>query len=235
MGRLLDVKNLNTAYGKAQVLYDIDMHVGQGEFVSVIGSNGAGKTTLFNVISGLKSGQGRITFDGRTLPRKAHEVVGAGLIHCPEQRHLFPYMSVRDNLELGAYRHQGRGVQRGLDVVYALFPRLKERTDQLARTLSGGEQQMLAIGRALLSRPKLLLLDEPTIGLAPIVRHNISAALSQIKAQGITILLSEQNLVFALEHSDRIYLLETGRLTKEGTSEAFQQDDYVRKAYLGSA
>lgn len=230
---MLHVEGLNAAYGKAQVLFDIELHVREGEFVSVIGPNGAGKTTLFHVISALKAGNGAVSFSGAPLPRTPHEVVAKGLVQCPEHRHLFPFLSVRDNLELGAYLRKGQDLTEDLALVYALFPRLKERARQTARTLSGGEQQMLAIGRALLSRPKLLLLDEPTIGLAPIVRKSISAAIHQIKAKGITILLSEQNVVFALEHSDRIYLLETGRVVKSGTAEEFREDEYVRRAYLG--
>ncbi len=233
MGALLQVEGLSASYGKAQVLFDVDLEVRPGEFVSVIGPNGAGKTTLFHVISALKPGKGTLAFAGAPLPRHPHEVVAKGLVQCPEHRHLFPFMSVRDNLELGAYLRKGQDLSEDLDLVYTLFPRLKERARQTARTLSGGEQQMLAIGRALLSRPKLLLLDEPTIGLAPIVRKAISAAIHQIKAQGMTILLSEQNVVFALEHSDRIYLLETGRVVKTGTADEFRQDEYVRRAYMG--
>lgn len=232
---LLRVAKLNASYGKAQVLHDIDLNVEQGEFVSVIGPNGAGKTTLFHVISRLKAGSGTVNFKDAPLPKRAHEVVGTGLIQCPEHRHLFPFMSVKDNLELGAYRRAGENLEPELELVYSLFPRLEERATQMADTLSGGEQQMLAIGRALLGKPALLLLDEPTIGLAPIVRKNISIAIDKIRAQGITILLSEQNVVFALEHSDRIYLLETGHLVKEGTSQEFQEDKYVRQAYLGES
>jgi len=232
---LLQVKGLNAAYGKAQVLHDIDLRVEQGEFVSVIGANGAGKTTLFKLISRLMGGRGEIRFKGRPLPRRPHEVVSAGLIQCPEHRRLFSYMNVRDNLMLGAYRRSGADASAELEMVYELFPRLKERSRQPARTLSGGEQQMLAIGRALLSKPDLLLLDEPTIGLAPIVRKNISEAIERIKQRGVTILLSEQNVVFALHHSDRIYLLETGRAVKHGTAAEFQRDEYVRQAYLGES
>ena len=235
MSTLLDILHLDSAYGKAQVLYDITLHVDEGEFVSVIGPNGAGKTTLFHVISGLKAGKGQRLFQGQPLPRRAHEVVNTGLIQCPEHRHLFPFMSVHDNLLLGAYRRKGEDFNGDLDMVFALFPRLSERLGQMARTLSGGEQQMLAIGRALLGKPRLLLLDEPTIGLAPIVRRNISDAIEKIKASGVTVLLSEQNVVFALAHSDRIYLMETGRIVKEGTSEELRQDPHVRQAYLGEA
>jgi len=230
---LLEANGISAAYGKAQVLYDIDLHVDEGEFVSVIGANGAGKTTLFHAISGLKPCQGGFSFNGKLRPSKAHDIVAAGLIQCPEHRHLFPFMSVRDNLELGAFLRSGHDTTPEYEMVYELFPRLKERSHQTAQTLSGGEQQMLAIGRALLGKPKLLLLDEPTIGLAPIVRKAISQAIYTVKQRGITVLLSEQNVVFALEHSDRIYLLETGHLIKVGTPKEFQQDEYVRRAYLG--
>jgi branched-chain amino acid transport system ATP-binding protein len=230
---LLQASGINAAYGKAQVLYDINLHVDKGEFVSVIGANGAGKTTLFHAISGLKPSEGSFEFDDQPLPKKAHDIVASGLIQCPEHRHLFPFMNVRDNLELGAFLRSGENPEPEFEMVYELFPRLKERSGQIARTLSGGEQQMLAIGRALLSKPKLLLLDEPTIGLAPIVRKAISQAIHKVKEKGITVLLSEQNVVFAMEHSDRIYLLETGKVIKVGSSEEFQQDEYIRKAYLG--
>lgn len=232
MASMLEVQQLNASYGKAQVLFDVNLLVNEGEFVSVIGPNGAGKTTLFHVISRLKASNGNVLFQQKPLPRQAHEVVARGLIQCPEHRHLFPFMSVQDNLKLGAFLRK-EDLQEDFQMVYELFPRLKERSRQMARTLSGGEQQMLAIGRALLGKPKLLLLDEPTIGLAPIVRKSISEALYKIKKSGMTVLLSEQNVVFALEHSDRIYLLETGNVLKEGSSQAFQQDEYVRRAYLG--
>lgn len=233
---VLQIQGLNASYGKAKVLRDINLQVNEGEFVSVIGANGAGKTTLLHVISGLKSGKGKLTFQDQPLPKKAHEIVRTGLIQCPEHRHLFPYMTVKDNLMLGAYLRGEEDLSDDLGMIYGLFPRLEERSSQMARTLSGGEQQMLAIGRALMSNPSLLLLDEPTIGLAPIVRKAISEAIHKIRAQKkISILLSEQNVIFAFEHSDRIYLLETGEVIKEGTASEFKQDEYVRNAYLGEA
>lgn len=231
---ILEVKNLDVYYSKAHVLRGISLEVGEGEFVAVIGSNGAGKTTLFRSISGLKEYHGQVLFAGQELPQDSAAIVGLGLVHCPEERHLFPFMSVYDNLMLGAYRRSRDGtVQQDLAMIYGLFPILRERRRQLARTLSGGEQQMLAIGRALMGRPKLLLLDEPTLGLAPIVRRAISEALKKVTANGMTILLAEQNVVFALEHSARLYLLETGRILKEGTATEFYQDEHIRSAYLG--
>lgn len=232
---LLEVTGLNVFYGKAQALRGVCFTVHEGEFVSVIGPNGAGKTTLFNAISGLLPYGGEIHFAGQDLPRKPHEIVQSGLIHCPEGRSLFAYLSVLDNLQLGAYRRQDKDVERDLDVVFELFPRLKERQRQLVHTLSGGEQQMVAIGRALMGRPRLLLLDEPTLGLAPIVRSHISQTLDAIQERyRTTILLAEQNADFAFKHSTRIYLLETGQIVREGTVEELKRDDYIRQAYLGS-
>lgn len=231
---LLAIERLDVYYSKAHVLRGVSLEVGEGEFVSLIGSNGAGKTTLFACISGLKDYRGRIRFMGDELPPSPAIRVGRGIIHCPEERHLFPFMSVIDNLMLGAYRrHWEKTVEQDLEMVYDLFPILGERRKQMARTLSGGEQQMLAIGRALMGRPKLLLLDEPTLGLAPIVRRDISKALKEIKKNGMTILLAEQNVVFALEHSDRLYLLETGQIITEGRPEEFTTDEHIRQAYLG--
>ncbi|MCR4404007.1 MAG: ABC transporter ATP-binding protein [Candidatus Acetothermia bacterium] len=231
---MLEVRGLDVYYSKAHVLRGVSLEVEEGEFVAVIGSNGAGKTTLFRSISGLKEYHGQVLFAGEELPQDPAATVARGIIHCPEERHLFPFMSVYDNLMLGAYRrHRDKSVQEDLAMVYGLFPFLKERKRQLARTLSGGEQQMLAIGRALMGRPRLLLLDEPTLGLAPIVRRAISQALEKITKNGMTILLAEQNVVFALEHSSRLYLLETGRIVKEGTVKEFCEDEHVRCAYLG--
>jgi branched-chain amino acid transport system ATP-binding protein len=232
----LTIRKLDVYYGKAQALHQVNLNVSQGEFVAVIGPNGAGKTTLFNAISGFVPYRGQIEFEGCALPRRADQVVRRGIIHCPEGRNLFPYLSVRDNLRLGGYRRQASDAEIAgdLEAVYQLFPVLKERAHQVARTLSGGEQQMLAIGRALVGRPRLLLLDEPTLGLAPIVRANISEALRAIqKRYQMTILLAEQNAVFAFEHSQRIYLLETGRVVREGTAAELKADAYIRQSYLG--
>ncbi len=231
---LLAIEGLDVYYSKAHVLRGISLEVDEGECVSLIGSNGAGKTTLFNCISGLKDYRGRLRFAGEALPPSPAARVVRGIIHCPEERHLFPFMTVSDNLMLGAYRrNRDKTVQKDLEMVYDLFPVLGRRQRQMARTLSGGEQQMLAIGRALMGQPKLLLLDEPTLGLAPIVRRDISKALKGIHEIGMTILLAEQNVVFALEHSERLYLLETGCLVKQGRPEEFTADEHIRHAYLG--
>ncbi len=231
---LLEVENVSVYYGKARALYDVSFVVEEGEFVSIIGPNGAGKTTLLSAISGLVPYQGRIRFARRDLPRKPHEIVQLGLVHCPEGRSLFPYMSVLDNLLLGAYRRRDADIERDLQMVFELFPRLEERQRQSVHTLSGGEQQMVAIGRALMSKPRLLMLDEPTLGLAPIVRTHISRALEAIqKRTNMTILLAEQNTDFAFKHSDRIYLLETGHIVREGTVQELKEDQYIRQAYLG--
>jgi branched-chain amino acid transport system ATP-binding protein len=240
---LLEIEELDVYYSKAHVLKGVSLAVGEGEFIAVIGPNGAGKTTLFRSLSGLKDHSGRIRFAGEGLPNNPAAIVDRGIIHCPEERHLFPFMSVYDNLILGAYRRNrdksvtltnDTGTRNGdLEMVYELFPILRERRRQLARTLSGGEQQMLAIGRALMGRPKLLLLDEPTLGLAPIVRQDISKVLKRINERGMTIFLAEQNVIFALEHSNRLYLLETGQIVKEGTKAEFEEDEHIRHSYLG--
>lgn len=231
---LLELEKLDVYYGKAHVLRGVSLHVDQGELIAVIGPNGAGKTTLLSCISGLKDYHGKIRFRGEELPPSPAAIVALGIIHCPEQRHLFPFMSVYDNLLLGAYRRdRDPRIWQDLEMVYELFPVLRERRQQLARTLSGGEQQMLAIGRALMGGPKLLMLDEPTLGLAPIVRRAISEALGRINDQGVTILLAEQNVVFALERAERLYLLETGQIVKEGTPEEFTADEHIRCSYLG--
>lgn len=232
--KLLEMQEINVFYGKAQALHDIALDVQDGEFVSIIGPNGAGKTTLFNAISGLISYKGTIIFGGKVLPKKTYDTVQLGLIHCPEGRSLFPFMTVVDNLRLGAYRRKDKEVERDLQEVFELFPRLKERQRQLVRTLSGGEQQMVAIGRALMGKPRLLMLDEPTLGLAPIVRSHISKALDEIQSRhNVTILLAEQNADFAFKHSDRMYLLETGKIVRQGTSAELQYDPYIQQAYLG--
>lgn len=235
VSNVLVIEDLNVYYAKAHVLKNVSLKVLPGEFVSIIGPNGAGKTTLLRTISGLKDGQGRISFNGAPLPRDPAQVVQLGIIHCPEGRHLFPDMSVKDNLLMGAFRLKHFDPESELEKIYQLFPILRQRERQTARTLSGGEQQMLAIGRALMGRPELLLLDEPTLGLAPIMRKVIAEALKQINNSGVTILLAEQNVPFALANAHRIYLLETGVIVKEGTPDEFRADERVQKVYLGTA
>lgn len=235
VSNVLLIEDLNVYYAKAHVLKNVSLKVLPGEFVSIIGPNGAGKTTLLRTISGLKDGQGRISFNGAPLPRDPAKVVQLGIIHCPEGRHLFPDMSVKDNLLMGAFRLKHFDPESELEKIYQLFPILRQRERQPARTLSGGEQQMLAIGRALMGRPELLLLDEPTLGLAPIMRKVIAEALKQINNSGVAILLSEQNVPFALANAHRVYLLETGVIVKEGTPDEFRADERVQKVYLGTA
>lgn len=230
---LLTVTDLHVSYGQVTALQGIDVAVTDGEIVSVIGPNGAGKTTLADTIAGFLPYQGTVVYRGRPVTGRTHaELVKEGLIYCTETRDLFDFMSVEDNLRLGAFRHPD-GVEDRLEDVLDLFPVLDERIDQSAHTMSGGEQQMLAIGRALMGEPDLLLLDEPTLGLAPVVREDISAAIERIRRSGVAILLCEQNVRFAMNHADRIYLLENGRIEREGSPEAFESDDYIRDAYLG--
>ena len=232
---LLKIDDLHAFYGKAQALHSVSLEVEPEAVVAVIGPNGAGKTTLLNALSGLIPYQGEVQFNGQALPRRPHEIVARGLIHCPEGRHLFPYLDVRDNLALGAYlRHDSAEVTRDLQTIEALFPRLAERRHQAVHTLSGGEQQMVAVGRALMGRPKLLMLDEPTLGLAPIVCEDISRALGEIRQTfEMAILLAEQNTGFAFAHAERVHLLETGQLVREGSSDELSEDPYIRQAYLG--
>ena len=229
---LLAVENLHVSYGQVQALRGISLDVRQGNLISVIGPNGAGKTTLSDTIHGELPYDGSVRFEGkevRETPSK--RLVADGLIYASESRDLFGYMSVDDNLRLGSYR---RGdVEAGLEFVYDLFPRLKEREDQDANTLSGGEQQMLAVGRALMGDPELLILDEPTLGLAPIIREDISDALNRIQDEGVTVLLCEQNVNFAFEHADEIHLLENGEIVRSGTPAELSDDEYIRESYLG--
>ncbi len=231
-GTILSVTDLHVSYGKVQALRGIDFEVSAGEITAVIGPNGAGKSTLANAVSGFLEYEGRVEYRGRSVAdRHPEDLVADGLIYCTETRDLFGFMSVEDNLELGAYR---RGdVQERLAFVYELFPRLEERTDQRANTMSGGEQQMLAIGRALMGDPDCLVLDEPTLGLAPVVLESISEGIDAIRAEGVTVLLCEQNASFALNHADVVYLLENGEFVREGTPEDIRSDDYVSDSYLG--
>jgi branched-chain amino acid transport system ATP-binding protein len=223
-------------YGSIEAVKGVSMQIAEGEIVALIGGNGAGKSTTLKTISGLtKPAAGQVRFEGRTINgMPAHEVVARGISQAPEGRHIFPRMSVRDNLEMGAYqRKDHEAVKQDLEKVNELFPVLKERLKQAGGTLSGGEQQMLAIGRALMSRPKLLMLDEPSMGLAPIMVEKIFEAIAQINREGTTILLVEQNAQVALSMSSRGYVLESGEIVLADASEALLNSDQVRKAYLG--
>jgi len=236
---LLKLSNLSTLIGGFQAVREISLEIPQGDFVTLLGSNGAGKTTLFRTIAGvLKPFQGTIEFKGRQIQgMPAHRVVKLGLCLCPEGRQLFPQLSVLKNLTMGAYprRKDRQGVQKSLEQVYALFPILRDRKQQLAGTFSGGEQQMLAIARALMSRPELLLLDEPSMGLAPlVVRKIIGEVVKAIHEAGTTIFLSEQNARMALMIARRGYVLETGRIVLEGSNSELMSDEKVKKAYIGA-
>jgi branched-chain amino acid transport system ATP-binding protein len=233
---LLEISGIDVFYGRVQALRGLSINVDAGEIVALIGSNGAGKTTTLRTISGLMHpAAGRISFDGRDLSQvKAHEVVRAGICQSPEGRRLFPRMVVLDNLMMGTYARKDRtDIAGDIARVYELFPRLKERSKQLAGTLSGGEQQMLAIGRALMARPKLLMLDEPSLGLAPILVETIFRVCTEINAQGVPILLVEQNASQALEIAHRAYVLETGSIVQTGTGQELLSSPDVQRAYLG--
>jgi branched-chain amino acid transport system ATP-binding protein len=235
--RVLDVKDLKVSFGKAQVLDGVTFHVDKGETVAVVGPNGAGKTTLLRALSRLNTSSGDVEFDGKPLPKKAYDVVMSGLVHTPERRRLFPGMTIRDNLELGArrLRKQPNTRDEDLERVYSLFPKLKERSGQTAGTLSGGEQQQCAIGRSLMGRPTLLLLDEPTLGLSVGVKEAIIAGIKGIQEAGTTMLLVEQDVSFAFRCAERIVVLEHGQVAREGPTAQIAADPYVKKAYLGVA
>ena len=233
---MLSVKGLHTFYGKIHALKGIDLEINEGEIVTLVGSNGAGKSTLLNTITGLVHGsQGSIEFQGKNIFNMApHTIVGLGISMSPEGREIFPALSVQENLRLGAYiRKDTAGIDSAYQRVYDLFPRLKERINQSAGTLSGGEQQMLAIGRALMSDPQLLLLDEPSLGLAPNLVLLIFDLIKSINQQGTSILLIEQNANMALSIAHRAYVMETGTITLSGDAQLLKNDDKVRKAYLG--
>jgi branched-chain amino acid transport system ATP-binding protein len=234
---LLNIENLQVSYGKIKAIKGISLHVNQGEIVTLVGANGAGKTTLLKTISGILSpAEGVINFEGTDLSKiKPYQRVINGICQAPEGRGIFPGMTVRENLEIGKYGRPTAKVEMAedLEMVYSLFPRLKERENQAGGTLSGGEQQMLSIGRALMSRPRLLLLDEPSMGLAPKFISAIFNIIQEIKKQGMTILLVEQNAAKALSIADRAYVLETGNITKEGSGKELLNDPAVRAAYLG--
>jgi branched-chain amino acid transport system ATP-binding protein len=233
---MLRVEKVSAGYGSLQVLWDVSFEVREGEIVTIIGSNGAGKTTITNVITGLlKPLSGRVTFDGEDITNiPANERVKLGIALVPEGREIFPKMTVLDNLLLGAYTVRNKGeVEERLKWVYDIFPKLKERETQLAGTLSGGEQQMVAIARSLMANPKLLILDEPSLGLAPIVVIKVFEIIERLNREGVTILLSAQNVYRALEISSRAYVLETGRITLEGRGKELLENPYVKEAYLG--
>jgi len=233
---MLQVSSLNVFYGAIHAVKDINIEVADKEIVTLIGSNGAGKSTTLRTISSLlKPKSGKIIYDGEDVTgTAAHKLVGRGLVQVPEGRHVFSNMTVMENLDLGAYLRQDKdGIKKDLDDVFAKFPRLLERKSQIAGTLSGGEQQMLAMARALMSKPKLLLLDEPSMGLAPLLVKEIFNIIKEINAAGTTILLVEQNANMALSIADKAYVLETGRIVKAGTAQELAASEEVRKAYLG--
>ena len=233
---MLTVDALECRYGKVAAVRGLSLEVRKGELVTLIGANGAGKTTTLKAISGvLVPSAGRIAFEGEDITRAApRRVLELGIAHCPEGRRVFPYMSVRENLELGCYLRRDRpGIEADMQRIYERFPVLFERRDQAAGTLSGGEQQMLAISRALMSRPKLVLFDEPSLGLAPNMVERTFDVIRQIRAEGVTVVMVEQNALAALELSDRSYVLEQGRVSLAGTGEALLDDPHVKQAYLG--
>jgi len=233
---LLEIDNMHSYYGNIHALQGISLTVEEGEVVTLIGSNGAGKTTTLRSIHGiLPPREGKIIFDGEEIQgTPAHDMIGRGIAQSPEGRKIFFRMTVLENLEMGAYHRNDRAeIQRDMDRVFDLFPRLKERTKQEAGTMSGGEQQMLAIGRALMSRPRLLLLDEPSMGLAPVLVERIFQTIEEINKQGTTILLVEQNANVALEIASRGYVLETGKIVNSASAENLREDPKVREAYLG--
>ncbi len=233
---MLTIENISVNYGAINALKGVSMHVGQGEVITLIGANGAGKTTTLRTITGLLAPrEGRIVFEGEDISAApTHRLVAKGIAMSPEGRGVFANLTVRENLQMGAYlKKNKREIAEDMEQAFRMFPRLKEREAQKAGTLSGGEQQMLAMGRALMSRPRLLLLDEPSLGLAPLVVHTIFEAIEEIRSKGTTILLVEQNAHAALKHSDRAYVLETGRIVMEGASKYLAADPRIKEAYLG--
>jgi branched-chain amino acid transport system ATP-binding protein len=235
---VLVIRNLEVYYGLIQALKGITLHVSRGEVVCLIGANGAGKTTMLHAVSGLiKQVKGDIFLENESIVSvSAEKIVRLGIAHSPEGRQIFAPLSVPDNLRLGAYtRNDKAGIKQDMEWVFSMFPRLEERKNQLAGTLSGGEQQMLAFGRALMGRPRILLLDEPSTGLAPLIIKEIFAVIAELKKDGKTILLVEQNAKLALECSDRGYVLETGRIVMAGTSEELALSSDIQRAYLGSS
>jgi branched-chain amino acid transport system ATP-binding protein len=233
---MLEVKDLQVYYGMIQAIKGISFEVSQGEVIALIGANGAGKTTTLHTISGLIAPKaGTVTFEGKNITRvPAHKIVSMGMAHVPEGRRVFAELTVKQNLLLGAYTRSNKSeIEETLKMVYKRFPRLEERLTQMAGTLSGGEQQMLAMGRALMSKPKIILMDEPSMGLSPIYVSEIFDIIKEISAAGTTVLLVEQNAKKALSIADRAYVLETGRIVLNGDAKALMEDESIKKAYLG--
>ncbi|MDO5441845.1 MAG: ABC transporter ATP-binding protein [Bacillota bacterium] len=236
MAEILNVNDINVYYGSIHAIKGISFTVNEGEIVTLIGANGAGKSTTLNTISGLlKSKTGAISFMGEDLAKvPAHKIVERGLVMVPEGRRIFMQMTVEENLEMGAYTQDPKGIKASLEEVYELFPRLLERRTQIGGTLSGGEQQMLAMGRALMAKPKLIMLDEPSMGLAPLLVDHIFEIIKKLHENGATILLVEQNAQAALSIADRAYVLETGKISLTGTGKELLTNEAVKKAYLGA-
>jgi branched-chain amino acid transport system ATP-binding protein len=234
--RVLTLEGITARYGAVTALSDVSLHVGAGEFVCLVGANGAGKTTTLKVISGLVPAvSGRIVFDGTDIRGAAPPaILKRGVAHCPEGRRVFPYMTVHENLSMGAYvRTDAAAITSDMERVFSHFPILAERRAQAAGTLSGGEQQMLAIGRALMARPRLILFDEPSLGLAPTIVESVFAIIAGIQREGTTVLMVEQNAYMALQLATRAYVMETGRIVLEGAARDLAEDEHVKKAYLG--
>ncbi|HOW53034.1 MAG TPA: ABC transporter ATP-binding protein [Syntrophorhabdaceae bacterium] len=232
---MLTIENLEVSYGRAQVLWGVSLNINEGEIIALVGANGAGKTTLLKTISGIvKQRSGKISYDGKPFDKlSSRDIVKMGIVHVPEGRKLFPEMSILENLMMGAYKVPKQEREKRLDQVFTLFPVLKERMKQLAGTLSGGEQQMVALARGLMAGPRLLMLDEPSLGLAPLVVERIFEAVMKIHQEGVTVLLVEQNVHEALELANRGYVLENGKIVLEGAGNELLGNEHVRCAYLG--
>ena len=232
---MLEVNDINVYYGLIHALHDVSFHVNEGEVVALIGANGAGKTTTLHTVSGLLTARtGSVVFEGKDITKKpGHSIVKLGMGHVPEGRRVFAGLSVAENLRMGAYTRPTAEITESLKEVYDWFPRLEERKNQAAGTLSGGEQQMLAMGRAMMSKPRILLLDEPSMGLSPLFVGEVFKIIEKVSAVGTTVLLVEQNAKRALSIADRAYVLETGRISKEGKADQLLNDDSIKKAYLG--
>ena len=234
---LLEVKNISVFYGQVQAINQVSLDVGEGEIVTLIGANGAGKTTVLNTISGLLSpASGEIRFAGQRIDGlEPSRVVGIGISQIPEGRRVFPFLTVNENIEIGAYLRKDKGgIKRDRERLFHMFPVLRDRMSQMARTLSGGEQQMLAVARALMAKPRLLLMDEPTLGLSPLMCQEVARMIQQINQEGITIVLVEQNCQMAFSLAQRGYVLETGRMTLQGDADELRNNEHVKKAYLGA-